>query len=79
MAWVIVPGSNDVWEYDNAGTSSYSDAPGTVTAGIRTFTMPNGNVHKLYVRCRKAGEDLTGLAAEDRGELSKDFYDARVV
>lgn len=78
MAWVTVPGSNSIWEYDNAGTSSYSDAPGTVSGGIRTFTHPNGNVQKTYVKVRKVGEDLTGLAVEDRGELSKDYYDAQV-
>lgn len=78
MAWVVVPGSNNIWEYDNAGTTSYSDAPGTVASGIRTFNHPNGNVQKVYVRCRKVGEDLTGQAVEDRGELSKDFYDARI-
>lgn len=78
MAWVTVPGSNSIWEYDNAGTSSYSDAPGTVSGGIRTFTHPTGNVQKTYVKVRKVGEDLTGLAVEDRGELSKDYYDAQV-
>jgi len=78
MAWVTVPGSNNVWEYDNAGTASYPDAPGTVSGGVRTFTHPSGKVQKSYVRCRKAGEDLSGYGSEDRGELSKDFYDARV-
>ena len=78
MAWVTVPGSDGVWEYDNAATSEYVDAPGTVSAGIRTFTFPDGNVQQNYCRCRKVGEDLTGQGAEDRGELSKDYYDARI-
>ena len=32
MAWVDVPGSNSVWEYENTATASntYSDAPGTI-------------------------------------------------
>ena len=48
MAYVIVPGTNDIWEYDNAAVraDTYPDSPGTITGGIRTFTPPNGNVPK---------------------------------
>ena len=44
MAWVTVPGSDGVWEYDNAATISdtYQDsadgANSTISGGIRTYT-----------------------------------------
>ena len=73
MAWVTVPGSDSVWEYDNAataaGSDTYDDANGTVTAGVRAFTPPGGNAQYTYIRCRKAGETIV------RGELSKNYYD----
>lgn len=71
MAWVSVPGSNGIWEYDNAATASdtYSDANGTTSAGVRTFTPTGGNAQYTYVKCRKAGETI------ERGELNKNFYD----
>lgn len=75
MAWVIVPGSNGIWEYDNAATATdtYLDANGTVTAGIRSFTPPNGgNTQETYIKVRKSGE------TQERGELSKNYYDARI-
>ena len=74
MAWVTVPGSNNIWQYDNAATSSdtYSDANGTVTSGVRSFTPPNGNTQETYIKVRKTGE------TQERGELSKTYYDARV-
>lgn len=74
MAWVVVPGSNSIWEYDNAATAAdtYTDANGTTAAGIRTFTPPNGNPQYTYVKCRKAGDTI------ERGELSKNYYDALV-
>ena len=73
MAWVDVPGSNSVWEYENTATASntYADAPRTYSGGIRTYTTPGtGVVNKVYDRCRKKGTTV------ERGELSKDFYDA---
>jgi len=76
MAWVVVPGSNDIWEYDDAAIASdtYSDANGTTAAGIRTFIPPGGqNTQYTYIKCRKAGETT------ERGELSKNYYDARVL
>ena len=76
MAWVTVPGSNSIWEYDNAATASdadcYTDMNGTVTAGVRAFTPTGGNTQYTYIKCRKAGETIV------RGELSKNYYDARV-
>ena len=77
MAYVTVPGSNSIWQYDNAATASntYSDsaagANSTISGGIRTYTTPGtGVVNKVYARCRKKGTTV------ERGELSKDFYDA---
>ena len=74
MAWLAVPGSNGIWEYDNdpLSTDYYTDANGTVTLGVRSFTPPGGNTQETYVKCRKAGETTV------RGELSKNYYDARV-
>ena len=73
MAWVVVPGSNGIWEYDDAATAadSYPDANGTVSGGVRTFTPPGGNSQLTYIRTRKAGETA------ERGELSKNYYDFR--
>ena len=73
MAWVSVPGSNGIWQYDNAATASdtYSDANGTTSAGVRTFTPPGGNAQYTYVKVRQTGETV------ERGELSKNFYDNR--
>jgi hypothetical protein len=73
MAWVTVPGSNGIWEFENTATSAntYPEASGTYSGGIRTFTFADGNAQQIYVRCRKVGE------TKDRGELSKDYYDAR--
>lgn len=74
MAFVVVPGSAGIWEFDNAATTAdtYVDANGTTSAGVRTFTPPGGNPQYTYIRCRKAGETT------ERGELSKNYYDARV-
>jgi hypothetical protein len=73
MAWVTVPGSNSIWEYDNAATKSdadcYPDANGTVSAGVRSFTSIGGNTENIYMKCRKAGETIV------RGELNKNYYD----
>lgn len=76
MAWVTVPGSNNIWQYDNAAIASdadcYDDMNGTVTAGVRAFTPTGGNAQYTYIKCRKTGETIV------RGELSKNYYDARV-
>ena len=74
MAWVVVPGSNGIWEYDNAATAAdtYTDANGAILNGIRTFTPPGGSPQYTYIKCRKVGETT------ERGELSKNYYDARV-
>jgi len=73
MAWVTVPGSDSIWQYDNTATAAntYSDANGTYSGGVRTFTTPEGTVQKNYVRCRKTGETI------ERGELSKSYFDAQ--
>ena len=74
MAWVTVPGSNNIWEYDDAATEAdtYPDANGTVANGIRSFTPPGGNTQETYIKVRKTGE------TQERGELSKNYYDARI-
>jgi len=77
MAWVTVPGSNSIWEFENTATVSdtYPDSADganvTISGGIRTFTLADGNVQEIYIRCRKAGETT------ERGELSKTYYDAQ--
>lgn len=76
MAWVDVPGSGSpaIWQYENTATASdtYTDAPGTYSSGVRTFSKPGGGSLKTYARVRKKGETT------ERGELSKDFYDNRI-
>ena len=74
MAWVVIPGSNGIWEYDNAATASdtYTDANGTTASGIRSFTFPGSlSTQETYIKCRKAGETV------ERGELSKNYYDTK--
>ena len=59
MAWVDVPGSNSLLEYENTATAAntYADAPGTYSGGIRTFTTPGtGQVNEIYARTRLKGE-----------------------
>ena len=76
MAYVTVPGSNSIWEYDNTAivTNTYPDsadgANSVIANGIRTYTKPGtSNTVQVYIRCRKAGE------IKERGELSKTYYD----
>ena len=77
MAWVDVPGSNSIWQYDNAATISntYKDsADGSnvaISSGVRTFTKPGGGTTQVYIRCRKKGTTV------ERGELSKTYYDEK--
>ena len=78
MAYVTVPGSNNIWEYDNTATiaNTYPDsadgANSLIANGIRTYTKPGtSDTVQCYIRCRKAGE------TKERGELSKTYYDAR--
>jgi len=72
MAWVTVPG-NAEWEYDDAATlaDTYPDTPGTITAGVRTYTTGGGSVRQTYIKCRKIS------APEAIGELDKTYYDNR--
>jgi hypothetical protein len=76
MAWVVVPGSNGIWEYDNAASTAdadtYDDANGTVTGGIRSFTPPGGSAQFTYIKARKVGETIV------RGELNKNYYDGKI-
>lgn len=70
MAWVPVL-NNPSWEYDNAatGVDTYSDTPGTISGGIRTYTTVGGATRQTYIKCRKINEP------EATGELDKTFYD----
>ena len=76
MAYVDVPGSSSVWQFDNSATASntYSDsaagANSAISGGIRTYTKPGtSDTVKVYIRTRKKGETT------ERGELSKTYYD----
>ena len=76
MAYVDVPGSSNVWQYDNSATAAntYSDsaagANSAISGGIRTYTKPGtSDTVKVYIRTRKKGETT------ERGELSKTYYD----
>ena len=76
MAYVDVPGSSNVWQFDNSATASntYSDsaagANSAISGGIRTYTKPGtSDTVKVYIRTRKKGETT------ERGELSKTYYD----
>ena len=76
MAWVDVPGSSAVWQYENTATVSntYPDsadgANSVVSGGIRTYTKPDvGGTVAVYMRTRKKGETT------ERGELSKTYFD----
>ena len=76
MAWVTVPGSNGIWEYDNAATISntYPDsadgANSTITSGIRSWVRPGtSETLQCYIRCRTTADNV------ERGELYKGWYD----
>ena len=81
MAWTVVLGSsqdgsagNEIWQYENGATAAqtYTDAPGTYSGGIRSFDPPGATpVQKTYARCRMVVDDI------ERGELSKNYFDAR--
>ena len=78
MAWVDIPGSNSIWQYENSATVSntYPDsadgANSVVSGGIRTYTKPDvGGTVAVYMRTRKKCETT------ERGELSKTYYDAQ--
>ena len=76
MAYVDVPGSSSIWQFDNSATASntYSDSAAgensAISGGIRTYTKPGtSDTVKVYIRTRKKGETT------ERGELSKTYYD----
>jgi len=69
MAWLPVPGNSE-WEYEDTATRSdtYPDSPGTITAGVRTYTI--GSItRETYIKCRKISEPTSV------GELDKTYYD----
>jgi len=76
MAWVTVPNSDSIWEYENTATATntYPDSADGVNSvvanGIRTYTKPDvGGTVQVYMRTRKVGTTV------ERGELSKTYYD----
>ena len=76
MAWVTVPGSNSLWQYENTATAAntYSDsgagANSAFSGGVRTYTKPGtSDTVAVYARVRKKGTTV------ERGELSKTYYD----
>tara|TARA_B100000809_G_C14826133_1_gene419236 strand:+ start:371 stop:622 length:252 start_codon:yes stop_codon:yes gene_type:complete len=81
MAWTVVLGSsqngsagNEIWQYEDSATAAhtYSEANGSYSGGIRTFTTPGLSPNETtYVRCRKTGETV------ERGELSRNYFEAR--
>ena len=81
MAWVTVPGSAGIWEYENTatGADTYSGANGTYAGGIRSFTPFGGTLQETYARTRIVGEThLQSVGVpQERGELSKNYYDGQ--
>ena len=74
MAWVNIAKTGNIWAYENTATAAhtYTDAPGSYSGGIRTFDPLGATpVQKTYVRCRMVVDDI------ERGELSKNYFDAR--
>ena len=74
MAWVNIAKTGNIWAYENGATAAhtYTDAPGSYSGGIRTFTTPGLSPNETtYVRCRKTGETV------ERGELSRNYFEAR--
>ena len=72
MAWQPIL-NNPEWEYDDAATAAdtYTDTPGTISGGIRTYTTSGGNPRQTYIKCRK-----TSLPAAV-GEIDRTYYDNR--
>ena len=81
MAWTVVLGSSEdgsagdeIWEYENTATAAhtYTDAPGSYSSGIRTFTTPGLSPNQeTYVRCRRLLDNV------ERGELSWNYFEER--
>jgi len=78
MAWITIAKSVVTgftgWAYENTATAAntYSEANGSYSGGIRTFTTPGPSpTQETYVRCRRLLDNV------ERGELSKTYYDAR--
>ena len=72
MAWIPVP-NNPSWEFDNTATiaDTYPRTPGTIIAGVRTYTMPDGRLRDTFIKCRKINNPTA------TGELDKTYYEAR--
>ena len=78
MAWITITKSVVTgftgWAYENTATAAntYSEANGSYSGGIRTFTTPGASPNQeTYVRCRMVADSV------ERGELSKTYWDAQ--
>ena len=77
MAWVDVPGSNSIWQYENSATitHTYPDsadgANSVIASGVRTYTKADSSTVQTYIRCRTKADSV------ERGELSKTYYDGQ--
>lgn len=77
MAWNAIANSGG-WEYDDAatGADTYPDTPGTISAGIRTYTTLGGATRQTYIKCRKL--HTNGVESYYAiGELDKTYLDAK--
>ena len=53
MAWVNIAKTGNIWAYENGATAAhtYTDANGSYSGGIRTFTTPGPSPNETtYVR-----------------------------
>ena len=76
MAWVDVPNSGAIWQYENTATIAHTykhsadGANSVISGGIRTYTKPGtSDTVQVHIRTRKKGE------TKERGELSKTYFD----
>ena len=79
MAWVTVPNSNSIWQYENSATAThtYKDsaagANSVISGGIRTRIKPGtSDTTETYIRCRVKS------TRKEIGELSKTYYDSKI-
>lgn len=72
MAWLPIL-NNPEWEYDDSATAAdtYSDTPGTISGGVRTYTTLGGATRQTYIKCRKTSNPPAV------GEIDKTYYDNR--
>lgn len=77
MAWIPVPGSGGIWEYNNTPIEPPVANEGQhalwakQTNGIRTEYNHGTVPVEIYTECR-----LVGTTVQTMGELSKTFFDS---